>query len=288
MKSPVMRIGIIGPADRAVAWEKHLRPHHSVSEVAISKKLSGIGDIDACFLLDESPDRLNKLLEIVKAGYHTFLIAPIPTDTRQTQKVYHAAEESNVLVQFSHWPTLAPASKWMSKKISKPSFIQVNREINYTEYAESDHPFEYYWIDELAFCLRWMSGSVHHMDLKTVDLSEQHQYALHMLLRFESGATANIFVNATANTSRHHRIAANNHFLLDCDVLDQTVRMGEENGGGHLFFKKQSFDASKAAELSALEFLKSIQLNRQTIYNAYHLWELNKTIDKIKKRLTRV
>ena len=283
-----MRIGIVGPADRAVAWEKHLRPHQLVSEVAISKNLSEIGDVDACFLLDEHGDQLQHLLEAIKAGYHTFLIAPIPTDTNQVQKVYHAAEESNVLVQFSHWPTLAPASKWMSKKISKPSFIQINREINYTEYAESDYPFEYYWIDELAFCLRWINGSVHHMDLKTAELSTQHQYALHMLLRFESGATTNIFVNATADTSRHHRIAANNHFLLDCNVLQQTVRMGEENGSGHLFFKKQSFDASKSAELAALEFIKSIQLNRATIYNAHHLWELTKTIDKIKKRLARI
>lgn len=283
-----MKIGIVGPADRAVAWEKHLRSHRSISEVVIAGKLAEVGDIDACFLLDDSPDKLEHLLQAIKIGYHTYFIAPIPTDTSRIENVYHAAEESGVLVQFSHWPTLAPASKWMSKKISKPSFIQISREINYTEYLESDHSFDYYWIDELAYCLRWINGSVHHIDLKTTEFSYQHLYAMHMFLRFESGATANIFINVAADKPRHHRLASNNHYLIDCNVMEQTVRLGEENESGHLFFKKQSFDATKAAELSAMDFIKSIQLNRKTIYNAYHLWELGKAIDTVKKRLTRV
>ena len=70
--------------------------------------------------------------------------------------------------------------------------------------------------------------------------------------------------------------------------MDQTVRQGEVNEAGNLYFSKQSFDASKAAELAALEFIKSIQLKRQTIYSGYHLLELAKTIDTVKKRLARV
>jgi predicted dehydrogenase len=283
-----MKIGIVGPAERAVAWEKHLRPHRLVSEVIITAKLADVGDVDACFLLDEEPDQLKHLLKAVKNGYHTFLVAPLPTDTTLVEKVYHAAEESNVLLQFSHWPTLAPASKWMAKKIAKPSFIEVSREISHSEYLESGHSFDYYWIDELAFCLRWINSAVHHIDLKTIELMADKVYALHMLLRFDSGATANIHVNVIAAESRHHRMAANNHFLLDCDVINQSARLGEENSDGHLYFKRQSFDATKAAELAALEFIKSIQMNRPTIYNGYHLMELTKTMDKIKKRLTRV
>lgn len=283
-----MKIGIVGPADRAVAWEKHLRPHRLVSEAAIAANLSEIGDIDACFLLDDQSNHLQQLLEAVKGGYHTFYIAPLPNATEQVEKVYHAAEESNVLVQFSHWPTLAPASKWMAKKVSRPSFIQITRKMNHAEFLETDQSFDYYWIDELAFCLRWINGAVHHMDLQRIEFSQTNIYALHMLLRFDSGATANIYINVAAAESEHHRVAANNHYLLDCDVINQTVRLGEENENGHLYFNKQSFDASKAAEMAALEFIKSIQLKRPTIYNAHNLWELNKTIDKIKKRLARV
>jgi len=282
-----MKVGIVGRADRAVAWEKHLRPHKSVSEVIIANKLNGVGKVDACLLLNESEDRLQQLLKAVKIGYHTFLIAPLPIKTALVEKVYHAAQESNVLLQFSHWPTLAPASKWMAKKVSKPSFIQIIREVSHPEFLESDHDFNYYWIDELAFCLRWVNSAVHHIDLKTVELSGNRLYALHMFLRFDSGATANIYINTASAKTRHNRLAANNNFILDCNVVEQTVRQGEENTNGHLYFDKQSFDATKAAELSALEFLKSVQMNRQTIYNGYHLLELTKTIDKIKKRLAR-
>lgn len=283
-----MKIGIVGKADRAVAWEKHLRPHKSISEVTITAKLNEIGDVDACLLLDDSENRLKHLLKAVKTGYHTFLIAPLPTDSSQIEKVYHAAEEANVLLQFSHWPTLAPASKWMAKKINKPSFIQVVREINHTDYLESGQEFSYYWIDELAYCLRWINGAVHHIDLKTVTFTGEKIYSMHLFLRFDSGATANIYINAASASSNHHRVIANRNYILDCDVLEQTVRLGEENESGHLYFNRQSFDASKAAELAAMEFIKSIQMKRPTIYNGYHLMELSKTIDKIKKRLNRV
>jgi len=283
-----MKIGIVGSADRAVAWEKHLRPHRSVSEVTITAKLSEVGDVDACLLLGEDNKHLQKLLEAVKAGYHTFLIAPLPTDTTLIEKAYHTAEEANVLLQFSHWPTLAPASKWMAQKVSSPSFIQISRKVSYSEYRQSSHEFDYYWVDELAFCLRWINGSVHHMDLKTMQLSHDNTYGLHILLRFDSGATANIYVDVSSATSNHHRLASNNLFLLDCNVLEQTVRIGEENDSGHLFFEKKTFDPSKAAELAVLDFIKSIQLKRPTIYNGYHLLELAKTADKIRNRLDRV
>lgn len=283
-----MKIGIIGPADRAVAWEKHLRPHQSVTEVTIAATLKGIGNVDGCFLLDESEDRLSRLLETVKAGYHSYLVAPLPADPVQVEKVYHAAEESNVLLQFSHWPTMAPASKWMAKKVKKPNFIQVVREIDHANFLESGHDLSYTWTNELAFCLRWIDGIVHHIDIKTVQLSGKKIYALHLFLRFDSGATANIYINATSAREKHQRFAADNNYLVDCDVLNQTVRLGETNKHNHLFFNRKSFDATKAAELSALEFLKSIQLNRPTIYNGYHLLKLTQTISKVKKRLARL
>lgn len=282
-----MKIGIVGPADRAVAWEKHLRPHQSVSEVAIAANLKEIGKVDACFLIDNSDQRLSRLLQAIKTGYHTFLIAPLFTHSHQVEKIYHAAEESNILLQFSHWPTLAPASKWMAKKISRPSFVQVVREVSYTEYLETGYSFNNIWVDELAFCLRWIGGAVHKIDLKTVEFTQDKVYALHLFLRFDSGATANIYTNVLSAESKHHRIAADNHYLADCDVLDQTVRLGEQNEDEHLFFNHQSFDAAKSAELSVMEFIKSIQFNRPTIYNSYHLLELTKTLDKIKKRMNR-
>lgn len=282
-----MKIGIVGPADRAVAWESHLQRLGSVSEVIISAKLRGLDNIDACLLLDDSDRRLQHLLQAVKKGYHTFLIAPLPTHTPMVERVYHAAQEANINLQFSHWPTLAPASKWMDKKISKPEFLQIVRDIDYARFHEADHSFDHYWQDELAFCLRWINGSVHHIDLKTVEFDTGNRYLLHLFLRFDSGATSNIFINAAAAHSQHQRLAADNNYLLDCDVLKQVVREGEQSSTSGLYFKKQMFDAGKSAELSVLEFIKSIQLRRPTIYNGYHLLKLSQTIDKINKRLAR-
>jgi hypothetical protein len=284
-----MKIGIVGPAEQAVAWENHLRMHQSVSEVVITPQLKNNNALDACFLLDSSAQRLHRVLDAVKQGIHTFLIAPLPTsNSKLASQVYHAAEEANVRLQFSHWPTLTPASKWMSKKIPKPSFIQINREVTHRQQLESDSSFTYLWINELAFCLRWINGIVHHIDLKTVELNSSKPHALHLFLRFDSGATANIYVNAAALSSTHHRIASDHNYLADCDALEQSVRLGEENESAHLFFNRQSFDASKSAELAAMEFIKSIQLKRPTIYNGYHLMELTKTLDKIDKRLSRI
>lgn len=283
-----MKIGIIGPADRAAAWENHLRPHKSISEVVITSKINDVGAVDACLLLDDGENRLYHLLEAVKLGYHTFLISPLPIDTEGVEKVYHAAEESNVLLQFSHWPTLAPSSKWMSQNISKPDFIQINREIAHPEFLESGHSFDYYWIDELAFCLRYIPGEVHHLDLKPVTMKKDQVYIFHLFLRFDSGATASIYVNAAASRTWHQRVCADTNFILECDVLEQTVRIGEQKGDSRrLFFKRETFDATRSAELAIQEFIKSIQLNRPTIYNGYHLMKLTKTIDQIKHRLSR-
>lgn len=283
-----MKIGIVGPAERAVAWENHLRGHQSVTEVAIAARVQNIGSIDACLLLDDSKDRLHYLLEAVQMGYHTFLVGPLPTETSFVERIYHASEEANTLLQFSHWPTLAPASKWMAKKIIKPSFIQIIRETTHRQRLESDDPFDYLWTDELAFCLRWINGTVHHIDLQKMTLGSPKTHGLHLFLRFDSGATANIYTSGTAFKNRHQRVAADHNYLAECDVLEQTVRLGEENESGHLFFNRKTFDASRSAELAALEFIKSIQLKRPTIYNGYHLMEFTKTLEKVQKRLSRI
>ncbi len=281
-----MKIGIVGPADRAVAWEEHLRPHQSVKEVVIAPSLKGVGDIDACLILDETDAQIQTLLSAIKAGFHSFLISRLPTDLKDIEKVYHTAEEANVLLQFSHWPTFAPASQFMVKRIAKPTFIQVVREISHTDFLEKRYELEYYWIDELAFCLKWINGNVHQLDIKKVNLDRSIDRAIHLFLRFDSGATASIYVSTCAAEKRQHRFAADHMFVADCDVHSQTVRIGKENENRHLFFEKQSFDSSQAAEIATTQFLKSIQLNKATPYGGYDLLKLATEIDKIKRRFS--
>ncbi|MDZ7717149.1 MAG: hypothetical protein U5J95_13150 [Balneolaceae bacterium] len=282
-----MKIGIVGPADRAVAWEEHLRPHRAVEEVIISGSLKGIGNVDACLLFDESENQLDSLLKSIQSGFHSFLISKLPTDYKAIEKIYHAAEEANVLLQFSHWPTLAPASQWMTKKIAKPRFIQIIREVNYTEFLETGAAIEDLWIDELAFCLKWIDGAVHNLDLKTVKLQSDKIHALHLYVRFDSGATSNIYINASSQQNSHRRFASDKSFLLHCDVQSQTVRLGQESSGKHLFFDKQEFDPTKAAEMAATQFIKAIQLKKSTLYNGYDLQKLATEIQKVREKISR-
>ncbi len=44
-----MKIAIVGPAGRAVAWKKHLAVHPSVSEVIIAAELGKIGRLMLVF-----------------------------------------------------------------------------------------------------------------------------------------------------------------------------------------------------------------------------------------------
>lgn len=281
-----MRIGIIGPADRAVAWEEHLSAHRSVEEIVITPHVKDVGKVDACLIIEESDNKTQTLLKAVRRGYHSFLVSHLPINLQEVEKIYHTAEEANVLLQFAHWPSFAPASQWMSKQISKPTFLQIVREISYTQFLESQHNLEHYWIDELAFCLKWIDGNTHHIDVKTVKLRSSKEHALHLFLRFDNGATANIFINASASANKHQRFAANHDFLVDCDVHSQTVRLGQTNESRHLFFEKQTFDPSRAAEIAATQFLKAIQLNKPSPYNGYNLLKLATEIEKIKDKLS--
>lgn len=278
-----MKIGIVGPADRSVAWENHLRSHPFVSEVIIAATLHDIGTVDACLLLDDSDQRLQNLLNAIKQGYHTFFISSLPTgDTALVEKIYHTSQEAHVRLQFSHWPTLAPASQWMAKTVHKPTFIQVTREIAYTSFMESNASFKALWVDELAYCLKHIGGAVHHTQINTSYLESGKPYAAHLHLRFDSGATAGIFISVCSLKNRHKRLISDHSLLLECDVESQTVRIGREHNNSHLFFEKNKFDPAMAAEQSLLQFLKAIQLKKATLYNGYDLLNLVKTVERLR------
>ena len=280
-----MKIGIVGPADRSVAWENHLRSHQFVTEVIIAGSLDDIGQVNACFLLDDSEQRLQNLLKAIKGGYHTFFISSLPTDPNLVEKIYHTSQEANVRVQFSHWPTLAPASQWMVQKVQKPTFIQTTEEMAYTSFLENSTSFKTLWVDELAYCLKYIGGAIHHTQINTSRLESGKPYATHLHVRFDSGATASIFVSVCALNSRHKRLVSDHTLLLDCDVESQTIRIGREHENNHLFFEKKTFDPALAAEQSAMQFLKAIQLKKATLYNSYDLLQLVKTVESINQRI---
>lgn len=280
-----MIVGIVGDTERAMAWEQHLRPHQIVQEVDVCTNIEDVGKVDACLLVDDSESNLNTLLECIQKGLNCFLISKAPTDNLLLEKIHRAAKEAGVLVQFSHWPTLAPATQFMMDRISRPAAISIFREVNYTQWINTEEDFAPLWIEELGLCIKWMNSGIHHLEAKEVRLDQQLPLLMHIFLRFDNGSTSDINIYTGASENRHQRIVANKQEVLECDVRSQRVRVGRINASNHLFFDKQTFDPSQAAEKAALLFLKSIQMNRETSYSAYDAYQLSLEVERVNKRL---
>ena len=280
-----MKVGIVGDATRTVAWEKHLRPHGIVSEVNLVPSISDLGEVDACLILDNSSTNLDTLLEAVHSGYSSFLIAKQPTDILKLEKIHRAAKESGVKIQFSHWPTLAPATQWMMDSIHKPQFIHINRYVNRNTLVDPVNEFRNIWVDELGLCVKWINSGIHHIEAQASWLNSNNPISIHLFLRFDNGSSASIIIYTSSQDNQHQRLASSKTEVLDCNVPNQTIRIGRLNESGHLFFGKQTFDPAQAAEKAALLFLKSIQLNSETAYSSYDAIQLAKQIEKVEQRL---
>lgn len=280
-----MKVGIIGDATRGLAWEKHIRPHSIVRQVDLAPSLQDLDSVDACLILDESENNLDILLEGIQKGFNCFLIAKQPTNVSKLEKIYRATKEAGVLVQFSHWPTLAPATQWMMDKVSRPVFIHIEKEVNKNQLVNISAEFKHLWIDELGLCLKWIDSGLHQIEAKEVSLAEGHPVIIHLFLRFDNGASATINVYVGASENRHKRIISNKREILECNVPEQTIKLGRLNASERLYFDKQVFDPATSAEKAALLFLKSIQLNKATAYTSYDALQLANQVEKIDMRL---
>lgn len=283
-----MKIGIVGTRDRVQVWEQHLISHRVINEVVITSNVMDLGDVTACLILDDSAGQLDHVLQAIRHGYHVFLISQLPIYKDQAELIYHAAEEANTKLQFAHWPSLAPATQWMQTQIRKPNNIQIIKEMSQNQFHELNSTFESLWIDELAFCIKWMNGTVHHVEARHITLNRDEPIGIHLLLRFDSGATAMIYTNTTSTTQTHKRIGADQTFIMDCNVHAQTVRKGRTNDQGNLYFERRQFDPSRSAQLAAMQFLKSIQLNKATAFNGYDLYQTCLVYEQVLQKLRRI
>ncbi|MAL18974.1 MAG: hypothetical protein CL670_04730 [Balneola sp.] len=281
-----MKVGIVGDAKRAVAWEKHLRPHRIVKEVELCAHINEVGKVDACLLIDDTDQNLDLLLEGIHQGFNCFLISRPPTNTQKLEKIYRATKEAGVHIQFSHWPTLAPATQWMMDRMSRPSFLSITREVNYTQFLNKQEEFQQFWVDELGLCMKWVDSGIHHVEAKEVSIEGKHVVGSHIFIRFDNGTTSDIRIYTGAADNTHQRIASSKQEVLECNVPSQSIRVGRLNSGGNLYFEKQTFDPAKSAEKAALIFLKAIQMNQEPPYNSYDAYQLSLQIEKIQKRLS--
>lgn len=279
-----MKVGIIGPASRSVAWEKHLAGHPTVSEVVIAPTLDKAGGVDACLLLNEVTDDVDEVLAAIKNGFHTFVISKLPLGIARAQKLYFTSKEANVRLQFSHWPTLAPASQWVANKIPKPSFIQVIREEKNTTFIENNSSHRAHVIDDLAYCLKSANSSVFKINCNHVRLNKK-TVATQITIQFDNGSTASIYINTAADRDRHTRYVSGSKLAIECEVEPQEIRTMRMLENGALFFERKIFDPATAAEQAVIKFLKAIQLKKSTLYDGYDLLQLVKTLEKIKAQI---
>ncbi|MEX0720228.1 MAG: hypothetical protein WD059_06140 [Balneolaceae bacterium] len=280
-----MKVGIVGDAERAVAWEQHLRPHRIVHEVDLSPNIQAVGKVDACFLIDDTAENLTKLMEGIQLGLNCFLISKPPEDKHMLEKIHRATKEAGVYVQLSHWPTLAPATQWMMNRVNRPAAITIIREVNYSQFSNLENEFKQLWMDELGLCLKWVDSGIHHLEAKEINLGNKQPLLIHLFLRFDNGTSADIQIYAGGGENRHQRIIATKQEVLECDVPSQNIRVGRLNSGDRLYFEKKKFDPATSAEKASLIFLKSIQMNKEPAYTSYDAYQLAVQVERIEQRL---
>jgi len=68
---------------------------------------------------------------------------------------------------------------------------------------------------------------------------------------------------------------------IDCDAVHQLVHLYRVNDFGNLKEETKKFDPKSTAEVSVLQFIKSIQIERDTLFNAYDALQTSKIVDRI-------
>ncbi|MBK98419.1 MAG: hypothetical protein CL672_06465 [Balneola sp.] len=280
-----MIVGIVGDAKRAVAWERHLRPHNIVRQVVLAPHVHDLDRVDACFILDATPNRTEHLLDALKESIPCFFISDFIIPSKELERIHQTSKEAGVEVQLAHWPTLSPSTQWMKDKISKPQFIQIQRNLNRSKIAHSSPAFINAWTDELALCLKWIDSGIHLIEVKQSHLLPDQPQAIHLLIRFDSGASASIQIQVSSTLEQHSRYIAANKSFIECSVSKQELKYSFLDTQERLSFESKKFDSTKAAEKSALHFLKNVQLKKEVVYSAYDALRFSINLEKIKSKL---
>ena len=277
-----MKISIVGVKERATAWEKHLRKLSIVKEVVITSNLQIEDNPDAVLLIDDSNEKLQRLLNSIKAGHHTYLISKLPTELSLLEKVYHVSEEAHVNVQFSHWPSLSESLNWIQQQVNKPNLIQIKKESVPRNYRVIDEEvFEHDWIDELALVIKWMGGNIHRYEVKPVKLGTM-SLGLNLTLRYENSAVVSMQYLASSVKERHQRVFSNENIMADFNVIKQKVRLHKLNDLNRIAIQEKVFDPSDTAEWSVVQFIKSIQLGQPALFSPFDALQTARAVNKIK------
>jgi hypothetical protein len=279
-----MKVAIIGEKTRASAWEKHLRKLSVVEEVILSASLFKDSDLQTAILIDDSDRNLELLDEAIRAGLNSFLVSRLPDDKKKLETLYHTSSEAGVVVQFSHWPSITPSTQWIRQQIQKPDLIQIKKEIKPLNYTVDKSDFDHQWTDEVAFIVKWLGGNIHRVDAKPM-LVDGTPLGLNLSLRFEDASVASLQFSYFGSDDRHQRLFSDKNLLIDCNVLSQKMKAYRVNEKKRITMQEKSFDPTDTAEWALQQFIKSIQMKRESIFSPYDALLTARTIEKIRNHM---
>ena len=104
-----MIIGIVGDAERAVAWERHIRPHNIVREVVLAPHVHDLDRVDACFVVDTTLTRTEHVIDALKEGIPGFVISDFIITSNALERIYRTSKEAALGAQLAQWPKLSPS-----------------------------------------------------------------------------------------------------------------------------------------------------------------------------------
>ena len=282
----IMKMGIIGPAERASVWEQRVRHIQSVSEVVTTERSAYLGPVDACIFLDESRNKYEKLLDLIRKSVHVFAIVPLNIDSEMALRLFRSAEESRVQVQFAHWATFTSLTEWMTEQIPNPRSLYFSRVLPRSVFLGYQTGFNHLWLEDIALCLSWISSEVHRIETIPVRHGGE-ELALHLHIRFDNGATGTVYVSTLGSDVRHERMASDNKMSIQANVLENHVRLAHVTAEERLAVEQKKIEQREPASTALLRFIKSIQMRLDPPFSVYHLLRLSRTLEGIQSQLTR-
>jgi hypothetical protein len=281
-----LKIGILGPVSRAVVWEKYLRPHPTVSEVVIASDIPALAGVQACILLDEGPDRLATALNLVKQGYHLFIVGRLPMQVAEAEKLFYTAEESGIAIQYSNWAVFSEGTRWMRRQLPRFDLYQSVRELEGMPLEKGTEPFLGYILEDIALAQNWSGSNVNRVQAHMAVSEAGDPVSIQCFLRFENSSSASVFFFANSRKNIHKRYASGRSGSVFADVLARKAAFRTFEGGvsGDTGY---TYDEPEPAHYAVTQFIKTIQLKRDSDFSGYHGLQLARTMRIIREALRR-
>lgn len=280
-----MKILIAGDTTRGKQWERYLRKSVSVTEVVVSSAAQN-EKADAIILLDNSASNLDNLLGLIRKGNSVFLVSDLPLQIQQLERIYHTSEESNVSVQFSHWPSFTEMTRWVRKKVQNiPLLIDIQKTFKNRSLPDPMQ-VKMGWADELAFLLTLQKNHVLNTSVLPIQINNKFA-GIHLTLRFNSGAIGSLRYFTIAPSETHQRVIHSRNSICYCNVQENTATNYSTGMDSYsiLDSKVLTFDPKTTVHHSIDAFIRSLKTHKPSGFSAADALQTARLVKKINSQM---